>query len=460
MKTLKEDTIAAISTPSGESGISIVRLSGKDAVKLAKKIFKPRKEKKLEEVPSFSTHFGFIVDPKSKEVIDEVIVGVMKAPATYTKEDVVEFNCHGGPVPVRRTLELLLSCGARLAEPGEFTKRAFLNGRIDLAQAEAVIDVIKAKTEEGLKAAVNQLKGDLSKKMHEITAGLTEACVMIEANIEFPEAEIEATDLNGIKKSLSKILLTINNLIRMAESGKLLREGVKTVIVGKPNVGKSSLLNELLDEERAIVTHIPGTTRDIIEESINIGGVAFVLTDTAGIRASKDFVEKKGIERSLKSLEEADLLLVIFDGSTGLAKEDLEIIKIIEKKNSIIIINKIDLKQKITAEKLFKVKKPVKISIIKKQGLEDLKKKMVESVLKKGVAGKENIIITNTRHKHQLEKAGEAIERAIVSIDKGLSEEFTAVDVREALDHIGEITGHVSTDDILNRIFSDFCIGK
>lgn len=460
MKTVKEDTIAAISTPSGESGISIVRLSGKDAVKIAKKIFKPRKEKNLEEAASFSTHFGFVVDPKRKEIIDEVIVSVMRAPATYTREDIVEINCHGGPVPVRRTLELLLNYGARLAEPGEFTKRAFLNGRIDLAQAEAVIDVIKAKTDEGLKAAVSQLKGDLSKKMYGIASALTEACVMIEANIEFPEEEIETTDLQGVKKNLLKVLSEINGLIATAESGKIIREGVKTAIVGKPNVGKSSLLNELLEEERAIVTHIPGTTRDIIEESINIGGVAFVLTDTAGIRASKDFVEKKGIERSLKSLEEADLLLVMFDGSTELTKEDTEIIKMAKGKKCIFVVNKTDLKQKIDAETSLQGKDPAEISITKKRGLEKLKNKMVAAVMKKGVTGKENIIITNTRHKDRLQKAGEAIERAVASIDKGMSEEFTAVDVREALDHIGEITGRVSTEDILNKIFAEFCIGK
>ncbi len=460
MKTIKEDTIAAISTPPGESGISIVRLSGKDAVKIAKKIFSSRKEKDLEKVPSFSSHFGHIVDPKSKEIIDEVIAGVMRAPATYTREDVVELNCHGGPVPVRRTLELLLSYGARLAEPGEFTKRAFLNGRIDLAQAEAVMDVIKARTEEGLKAAVNQLKGGLSAKIKEIAAGLTEACVSIEANIEFPEEEIETTDLKGVKKELLRILKEINKLIATAGSGKLLREGVKAAIVGRPNVGKSSLLNELLEEERAIVTHIPGTTRDIIEETIIIDGIAFVLTDTAGIRASKDFVEKKGIERSLRSLEEADLLLVMFDGSNELSKEDLEIIKMTKDKKCIFVINKTDLKQKIDIKELSKEKSPVKISIIKKAGMEELRKRMIKAVVEKGAEGKENIIITNTRHKDCLQKTGAAVERAIASIDKGMSEEFPAIDVREALDHIGKITGQVSTEDILNKIFSDFCIGK
>ena len=460
MKTFNEDTIAAISTPAGESGISIVRLSGKDALNIAKKIFKPLKDKKLEEAASFSTHFGFIVDPKNKEIIDEVIVGVMRAPSTYTREDIVELNCHGGPVPVRRTLELLIEGGARLAEPGEFTKRAFLNGRIDLAQAEAVIDVIKARTEEGLKAAVSQLKGNLSNKIKELAGALTGACVMIEANIEFPEEEIETTDLNGVKKNLINILKEINRLVATAESGKLLREGVKAAIVGRPNVGKSSLLNELLEEERAIVTHIPGTTRDIIEETINIEGIAFVLTDTAGIRASNDFVEKKGIERSLKSLEEADLLLVMFDGSTGLSKEDYEIMNLAAGKKVIIVVNKTDLKQKIDAAKTFKEKKAVNISIKNKTGLSQLKKAMVQAVREKSPAGRENIIITNTRHKHLLQKAGEAVERAIDSIKKGMSEEFPAVDIREALDHIGEITGRVSTDDILNKIFSNFCIGK
>ena len=460
---MMKDTIAAISTPPGESGLGIVRVSGPDALKIVSKIFKPKKEKKLAEVPSYSAHYGFIADPKSKETIDEVIVTVMRAPATYTREDVAEINCHGGHISVRRTLLLLLKHGARLAEPGEFTKRAFLNGRIDLAQAEAVFDIIKAKTEESLKAAVSQLKGGLSKKMSEVAEALKSACANVEANIEFAEEEIETTAMPGVKKQLQKILKEINGLIATADGGRILREGIKTAIIGKPNAGKSSLLNELLDEERAIVTHIPGTTRDVIEETINIDGVAFVLSDTAGIRESKDLVEKKGIERSITAIVEADLLLVMFDAATRLEKEDLEIIKKVKGKNIIAVLNKADLKQ-IAAEK--DIKKllgdvtVVKVSLLNKSGMEKLKKEMGKTAANKGTKSKESLIITNVRHKELLSNAADSLKKAIESIDKKMSEEFIALDIRGALDYIGSITGRVSTDDILNKIFSDFCIGK
>ncbi|MEI6845447.1 MAG: tRNA uridine-5-carboxymethylaminomethyl(34) synthesis GTPase MnmE [Candidatus Firestonebacteria bacterium] len=459
-----KDTIAAISTPPGESGLGIVRVSGPAALKIVATIFKPKKEKILAEKPSYSAHYGFVIDPASGETIDEVIVTVMKAPATYTREDVVEINCHGGLISVRRTLELLLKYKARLAEPGEFTKRAFLNGRIDLAQAEAVFDIIKAKTEESLKAAVLQLKGGLSEKMNEVAETLKNTCVKVEANIEFAEEENETTDMAGIKKDLLKVLKTLRDLLATAEGGIILREGIKTSIIGKPNAGKSSLLNELLNEERAIVTHIPGTTRDIIEETINIGGIAFVLSDTAGIREAKDLVEKKGIDRSLRSLAEADLLLVVFDGARELEKEDIEIIKITRAKNIIAVINKTDLQPAKTTEKqlrkLLKNKTLVKISLVNKSGMEKLKKEMGKVALKKGAGSKESIIITNVRHKELLSSAAASLKKAVKSIEEKMSEEFVALDIRGALDYIGCITGRVSAEDILNKIFSDFCIGK
>jgi len=459
-----KDTIAAISTPPGESGLGIVRVSGPAALKIVATIFKPKKEKILAEMPSYSAHYGFVIDPASGETIDEVIVTFMKAPATYTREDVVEINCHGGLISVRRTLELLLKYKARLAEPGEFTKRAFLNGRIDLAQAEAVFDIIKAKTEESLKAAVLQLKGGLSEKMNEVAETLKNTCVKVEANIEFAEEENETTDMAGIKKDLLKVLKTLRDLLATAEGGIILREGIKTSIIGKPNAGKSSLLNELLNEERAIVTHIPGTTRDIIEETINIGGIAFVLSDTAGIREAKDLVEKKGIDRSLRSLAEADLLLVVFDGARELEKEDIEIIKITRAKNIIAVINKTDLQPAKTTEKqlrkLLKNKTLVKISLVNKSGMEKLKKEMGKVALKKGAGSKESIIITNVRHKELLSSAAASLKKAVKSIEEKMSEEFVALDIRGALDYIGCITGRVSAEDILNKIFSDFCIGK
>jgi tRNA modification GTPase len=459
-----KNTIAAISTPPGEGGIGIVRLSGSEAIAIVSKIFKPKKEKMLKAVPSYSSHYGFVVNPATRETIDEVIVNIMKAPATYTREDVVEINCHGGFSSVRRTLELLLKYGARLALPGEFTKRAFLNGRIDLAQAEAVIDIIKAKTEESLRAAVNQLKGGLSKKTNAIAESLKNICARVEASIEFAEEETESTDLTEIKKELLKILREINSLIATAEGGRILREGIKTSIIGKPNAGKSSLLNELLNEERAIVTHLPGTTRDIIEETINIEGIAFVLSDTAGIRKAKDLAEEKGIERSIKSMDEADLLLVVFDGSGEIEQEDLEIIKKLQGKNVIAVINKTDLKPLKTTEKiigkLLRCSTVIKISLVNKSGMEKLKKEMGKIALIKGTKSKESIIITNVRHKELMQNAGELIEKAVESINNGMSEEFIALDIRGALDYVGCITGRVSTEDIMNKIFSDFCIGK
>jgi len=459
---MEEDTIVAISTPLGESGIGIVRLSGKNSLNIVEKIFKPKSKKKLSEVPTFSAHFGYIVNPVDNLTVDEVIVVVMRAPKTYTREDIVEINCHGGIVPLRKILELCILNGARLAEPGEFTKRAFLNGRIDLIQAEAVIDIIKAKTEKSLKASINQLKGRLSEEINDINNKLRNLCALVEANIEFPEEEIETTNMEDIKSSLEDILKKIDKLLETSYEGKILREGIKTAIIGKPNVGKSSLLNELLEEERAIVTHIPGTTRDIIEESINIEGIPFILIDTAGIRKSDDFVEKRGIEKTFDSLEKADLILFMLDGSVSLSNEDYSIVDKIKDKRVIVVINKIDLPLEIKEEdikKIFPKEKINKISILKKIGIEDLKKSMIDVVLKRGKK-EEEVLITNVRHKVLLQSAKDSIKSAIDSINSKMSEEFVAVDIRAALDFIGEIVGKTTTADILNTIFSQFCIGK
>lgn len=460
---IEEETIVAISTPLGESGIGIVRLSGKNSLNIVNKIFKPKSGKNLGEVPTFSVHFGYIVNPENNLTVDEVIVVVMKAPKTYTREDIVEINCHGGIIPIRKVLELCIFYGAKLAEPGEFTKRAFLNGRIDLTQAEAVIDIIKAKTEESLKVAINQLKGRLSEKINSINNELKNICALVETNIEFPEEEIETTNIGGIKDSLIKISEKIDRLLETSSEGKILREGVNTVIIGKPNVGKSSLLNELLEEERAIVTHIPGTTRDVIEESINIEGIPFVLIDTAGIRRSDDFIEKKGIEKTFNSLKKADLVLFMLDGSVDLSREDYSIADEIKNKKIILIINKIDLPLVIKEEeikKIFSKEKTMRISLLKKIGIQDLKKRMVNIILEKGKKEKGEVLITNVRHKILLQEAKESIKSAINTINNKMSEEFIAVDIRSALDFIGEIIGKTSTEDILNTIFNQFCIGK
>ena len=460
---MKQDTIAAIATAPGESGIGIVRLSGPDAFIVAGRLVKLKSGKKPSALPSHTIHYGHAVDPKTAQVIDEVIISVMKAPKTYTRENIAEINCHGGIVPLRRTLEAAVALGARPAEPGEFTRRAFLNGRIDLAQAEAVVDIIKAKTSESLSAAVNQLKGKLSAELKEIAEEIKSAAAMVEANIEFPEEGLEASDLNKTAGTLSVSRARLKALLDTAASGKILREGVKTSIVGRPNTGKSSLLNELLEEERAIVTHLPGTTRDIIEEAINLDGIQFVFADTAGIRESDDLIEKKGIQRTFKSIESADAVILLLDGSEGLTKDDREAAKRTEGKKALVVINKSDLKQKLDAEaakKLMPGAKVVRISALKAEGLEELRRELRRLVEAKVVRGREELIITSLRHKVLLEKAVASLDSALDSLQRGMSEEFIALDIRGALDHLGAITGKVSSDDIINRIFAEFCVGK
>ncbi len=460
---MKQDTIAAIATAPGESGIGIVRLSGPQAISIAGKLIKLKQGKKAAALPSYTIHYGHAVDPKTSKIIDEVILSVMKAPKTYTREDVAEINCHGGMVSVRRTLEAAITLGARLAEPGEFTRRAYLNGRIDLAQAEAVVDIIKAKTSDSLSAAVNQLKGRLSGELKEIAESIKSAAVEVEANIEFPEEGLEAAGLKVTARALSSARERLKELLATAGAGKILREGVKTSIVGRPNAGKSSLLNELLEEERAIVTHLPGTTRDIIEEGINLEGMPFVLSDTAGIRESSNLIEKKGIQRTFNSIESADAVILMLDGSEKLNKDDREAAKRARGKKALIVINKSDLKQKLEereVEKLLPGVKIINISALKAKGIKELKKALRRLVDERGVRGSEEIIITSLRHKLLLENAVLSLDNALESIKKGMSEEFIALDIRGALDHLGAITGRVSSEDIINRIFSEFCVGK
>ena len=460
---MKNDTIAAIATATGESGIGIVRLSGPDALTLAGRLVTLKSGKKPKTLSTHTIHYGHAADPATAEIIDEVILSVMKAPGTYTREDVAEINCHGGMISLRRTLEAAVTLGARLAEPGEFTKRAYLNGRIDLAQAEAVIDIIKAKTSESLKAAVNQLKGRLSAELMEITEELKAAAALVEANIEFPEEGLESTDLIKTGRSIKRAKARLQALAGTAEKGKILREGAKVSIIGRPNTGKSSLLNELLDEERAIVTHLPGTTRDVIEESINLDGIPFVLSDTAGIRESFDLIEKKGIQRTFNSIEAADAVILMLDGSVALSQDDVEAAKRACGKKALLVINKSDLTQKLNekeAAKLLPGAKTVKISVLRAKGIKELKKALRGLIEEKGISGREDLIITNLRHKLLIEGAVTSLCNALESIEKGMSEEFIALDIRGALDHLGAITGKVSTDDIINKIFADFCVGK
>ena len=459
-----DDTIAAISTPIGEGGIGIVRLSGKDAFAIAERIFRPARHQTPDTRHQTHTiHYGHVVNPESGDVIDEVLVSFMKAPATYTREDVIEINCHGGIVTLRNVLELCLKEGARLAEPGEFTKRAFLNGRIDLTQAEAVIDIIRAKTDRGLRSAVEQLRGTLSSRLNLVREELINLTALIEAHIDFPEEEIGIPSREWIEAKVKEVIDGIDDLIRSSETGKIIREGISTAIIGRPNVGKSSLLNALLMEERAIVTDIPGTTRDIIEEFVNINGIALKIVDTAGIREAKDLVEEEGIKRSLRAMDGADLILLVIDASQDLKEEDRTLIEKVRERQGVIVLNKIDLPKRIEDNTLSSIvgNKPlVRISAIKGSGLKELKEAVINLIFEGKVIPEEGAMVTRLRHKKALLDAKENLESFMDSLLNGQSSEFLALDLRDALDHIGEIVGAVTTEDILDRIFSEFCIGK
>lgn len=465
-----DDTIAAISTPLGEGGIGIVRISGPDAINIVKAIFKPVKDRDLDN-ENFKIIYGHIYnnnnnsDTVNREIIDEVLVSVMRAPNTYTKEDIIEINCHGGSLPVREILELVLSKGARLAEPGEFSKRAFLNGRLDMAQAEAIIDIIRSTTGDALKLAVGQLKGGLSRKIDFIQNELLEITAFIEANIDFPEDEIEEYNLTTIKTKVKKVKEEIKNLLDTADTGRIYRNGLKTVITGKPNVGKSSLLNVLLKEKRAIVTDIPGTTRDVIEEILNLGGVPVKIIDTAGIRDTDDMIEKIGVEKSKSAIEEAEMILMVFDSNEEYDYEDEKIVKMVEKKCGIKVLNKIDLKNN-RKNINYKIKEVlpnwplIEISAIKEKGIEKLEKKIVDMVTGGKSITSDTAIISNIRHKNQLKKALIHLEDVLVAIDKGMPLDIIAIDIRGAWEAVGEINGTAVTENIIDKIFAEFCIGK
>ncbi|MBI5204528.1 MAG: tRNA uridine-5-carboxymethylaminomethyl(34) synthesis GTPase MnmE [Nitrospirae bacterium] len=507
-----DDTIAAISTPLGEGGIGIVRLSGKDAFKIAGRLFHSPKGRTLSASKSHRIIYGFVKDPSTNETVDEVLVSVMRSPNTYTREDIAEINCHGGMLPLRKVLELVIREGARLAEPGEFTKRAFLNGRLDLTEAEAVIDLIKAKTDESGRIALEQLKGRLSEKILKLREALTQICTFVEAYIDFPEEEIEISSKKEMIESAGSILAELEALLKTYEEGRFFREGLGAAIVGRPNVGKSSLLNALLQKDRAIVTNVPGTTRDIIEEYLNINGLPLRIIDTAGIRESHDMAEREGVKRSLGAIEDADLIIAVVDGSEPLKDEDFEVLGKIKDKNALIAVNKSDLispeERKGVADRFInKVSFPlvgnpsaipnkserlrafilrsnatengsrsdksgsnsalcdyaslvINISATRGDGIEELKEAIFNSSVKNWKEQKEGIIITNLRHKIAIQAAHDSLGNALKTMEANQPLEITAIDLREALDRLGEIVGAVTTDDILNRIFSDFCIGK
>jgi len=453
------DTIAAISTPAGIGGIGIVRVSGKDALKVADKIFRSNNSLKPSEFKTFTTHYGWIYD--GDKIIDEVILTVMREPRTFTKEDIVEINCHGGIVPLRAILDLVLNSACRLAEPGEFTKRAFLNGRIDLAQAEAVLDIIRAKTDTALKLGMEQLKGGLSKELNKARGMLLDILMLLEANIDFPEEGINRIDLKECGAKLKEAEDEFRKMISGSKRARIYREGVRAVICGKPNVGKSSLLNALLKCERSIVTPVAGTTRDTIEEIIDIKGIPVRITDTAGILKPRGLVEKKAVERSKKHIGSADLIIVMFDGSRPLDKADLNLIKKLPKKPAIAVINKMDLRQKLNKEKLSKIfSRAIEISAKKTKNIGILENSIADLVYKGKVSSGELSLVSNLRHISAIKKAQILIAEAANSLDNKTSLEFIAEDIKEALSLIDDILGKRFSEDLLDKIFSEFCIGK
>ncbi len=458
---VETDTIAAIATPHGESGIGIVRISGPLCEKVATRLFCPRK--RSSRLKSHHLYYGEIIDPANGRRLDEVLLTLMRKPKTYTREDVLEINCHGGYLVLRRVLEVVLTQGVRLAEPGDFTKRAFLNGRIDLSQAEAVVDVVRAKTAKSLKIANQQLKGDLSREVEGLRERVVGSLASVEALIDFPDEEIDV-DENVVRGNLEEAERSLGGLIATYEEGKIYRDGVSVGIVGKTNVGKSSLLNVLLRENRAIVTPIPGTTRDVIEEAVNIQEIPIRLVDTAGIRRASNPIEREGVRLAKGKVAEADMVIVVIDGSRSLDKHDREIIDEVREKNKVVAVNKMDLPIKTSVEQvqaLLPNTKVVEISALRNCGIDALRESIYCTVTGDGVgrdAGE--VVVANARHKRALEESRESLRRAKEGIEEGIPIELVALELRSCLDHLGEIRGETTTEEVLERIFSQFCIGK
>lgn len=456
------DTICAVATPIGEGGVAIIRISGENALDIASKIFVSKNNYDIKSMKTYTMKYGNVIDLESKEIVDEVILSYMKSPSSYTGENVVEINCHGGIVSTNSVLNQAIKAGARLAEPGEFTKRAFLNGRIDLSQAEAVMDIITAKTELSMKSAMIQSNGALSREIADLRKYLLNVLALIEYAVDFTEDDEDIIDDNlvlQIKDSIYKTISKIKGLLSSADEGKIIRDGLNIVIVGKPNVGKSSLLNALLREKRAIVTDVPGTTRDVIEEYINIDGIPVRITDTAGIRDTEDVVEKIGVEKSKEKIEEADLIILMLDTSRDIDEDDEVIIKKVKGKKHIVLLNKIDLDMKISKEIISGFDTTIDISAKKGIGIDDLKKE-IKNLFFNGEISSESLIISNTRHKQALYRALENCDTALVKINANEYLDLISIYVTAAMKALGEITGDVLEEDLLNKIFSEFCVGK
>lgn len=458
---MKMDTIAACATAMGEGGVAIIRVSGPEAIEIVDKIF--RGKHKLSTVDTHTIHYGTLRDTKTEELVEEVLVSVMRAPRTFTREDVVEINCHGGIVSVERVLDLVLENGARLAEPGEFTKRAFLNGRIDLSQAEAVIDLIRAKTDRAMKVALSQVEGKLSKLIRALRQNLLEAMAHIEVTLDYPEHDVEEVTQNLLLDKCQEVQKEIVRLLQTAKQGKILREGLSTAIVGRPNVGKSSLLNSLVQEEKAIVTDVAGTTRDVIEEYVNVRGVPLHLIDTAGIRETEDIVEKIGVEKSRQILQQADLVLLVLNYNEPLTPEDKAIFESVKGLNVIVIINKTDLPQQIDLNEVkqaFPHQPLILTSVKEEKGIELLEEAIATLFFSGRVQQEDLTYVSNARHIHLLRQAEQSIGDAITGIKSLMPIDMVQIDIKRTWELLGEVIGDSVGEDLIDQIFSQFCLGK
>ncbi|HGZ4406374.1 TPA: tRNA uridine-5-carboxymethylaminomethyl(34) synthesis GTPase MnmE [Staphylococcus aureus] len=456
------DTITSISTPMGEGAIGIVRLSGPQAVEIADILYKGKHL--LNDVPSHTINYGHIIDPESKEVVEEVMVSVLRAPKTFTREDIIEINCHGGILTINRVLELTMTYGARMAEPGEFTKRAFLNGRIDLSQAEAVMDFIRSKTDRASKVAMNQIEGRLSDLIKKQRQSILEILAQVEVNIDYPEYDdVEDATTEFLLEQSKEIKQEINRLLDTGAQGKIMREGLSTVIVGKPNVGKSSMLNNLIQDNKAIVTEVAGTTRDVLEEYVNVRGVPLRLVDTAGIRETEDIVEKIGVERSRKALSQADLILFVLNNNEALIQEDYTLYEVVKNEDVIVIVNKMDLEQNIDINEVKDMigdTPLIQTSMLKQEGIDELEIQIRDLFFGGEVQNQDMTYVSNSRHISLLKQARQTIQDAIDAAESGVPMDMVQIDLTRTWEILGEIIGETASDELIDQLFSQFCLGK
>ncbi|WP_412521662.1 tRNA uridine-5-carboxymethylaminomethyl(34) synthesis GTPase MnmE [Staphylococcus simulans] len=456
------DTITSISTPMGEGAIGIVRLSGSQAVEITDKLYKGKKP--LAEVDSHTINYGHIIDPETNEVVEEVMVSVLRAPKTFTREDIVEINCHGGILTINRVLELTMTAGARMAEPGEYTKRAFLNGRIDLSQAEAVMDFIRSKTDRASKVAMNQIEGRLSDMIKRQRQTILEILAQVEVNIDYPEYDdVEDATTEFLLEKSEAIKSEIDRLLATGTQGKIMREGLSTVIVGKPNVGKSSMLNNLIQDNKAIVTEVAGTTRDVLEEYVNVRGVPLRLVDTAGIRETEDIVEKIGVERSRKALSEADLILFVLNYNEALTEEDVKLYEVIKNEDAIVIVNKTDLEQRLDLDEVRDMvgdMPVIETSMLKQEGIDQLEEQIRDMFFGGEVQNQDMTYVSNSRHISLLKQARHSIQDAIDAAEAGIPMDMVQIDLTRTWEILGEIIGASASDELINQLFSQFCLGK